>query len=91
MSTRQALRELLTRYVDMVNSGDCGFWNPEDEDCVKAARAALAAEDKAVSELVDTLAYIAAPQYGGSRGTEWDQLVDGREEARKALSKHAKE
>lgn len=38
---RAALTTMLNRYVDMVNSGDCGFWNPEDEDCVKQARAAL--------------------------------------------------
>jgi hypothetical protein len=29
-------------YVEMVNSGDCGFWEPENEDKVKAARAAIA-------------------------------------------------
>jgi hypothetical protein len=39
----QALRGLLDRYVSLVNSGDCGFWNPEDEDEVKAARESLAA------------------------------------------------
>lgn len=37
-----ALREITERYVDLVNSGDCGFWEPEDEKPVKAARAALA-------------------------------------------------
>ena len=37
-----ALRELLERYTGLVNCGDCGNWNPEDEQPVIAARAALA-------------------------------------------------
>jgi hypothetical protein len=37
-----ALRVILDRYVALAGSGDCGFWNPEEEDCVKQARAALA-------------------------------------------------
>jgi hypothetical protein len=37
-----ALEALLDSYVQLVNSGDCGFWNPEGEAEVKAARAALA-------------------------------------------------
>lgn len=37
-----ALQSFVVEYVAMVNSGDCGFWNPEDEDKVKAARAAIA-------------------------------------------------
>lgn len=41
---RTALTGLLDRYCDLVNSGDCGFWNPEDEKSVKAARRALAIE-----------------------------------------------
>lgn len=39
---RQALANLLDRYVGLVNCGDCGFWNPETEPEVIAARAALA-------------------------------------------------
>ena len=38
---KEALEGLLNRYVGLVNSGDAGFWNPEEEDEVKAARAAL--------------------------------------------------
>jgi hypothetical protein len=38
---RAALRGLLTRYVNMVESGDCGFWDAEKEPEVIAARAAL--------------------------------------------------
>lgn len=38
----EALQGFLDHYVAMVNSGDCGFWNPEDETHVKAARSALA-------------------------------------------------
>lgn len=40
---REALEGLLERYTELVNCGDCGFWNPEEEDAVKFARAALAA------------------------------------------------
>jgi len=32
---------LLKHYIQMVNSGDCGFWDPEKEDVVIAARVAL--------------------------------------------------
>lgn len=38
---RKALQELLARYVGLVNCGDCGFWDPETEKEVKAARRAL--------------------------------------------------
>ena len=37
-----ALELILNRYVGLAESGDCGFWNPEDEPEVKACRAALA-------------------------------------------------
>lgn len=37
-----ALEAMLDHYVSTVNSGDCGNWDPETEDVVKAARAALA-------------------------------------------------
>lgn len=37
-----ALRAFLTGYIEMANSGDCGFWNPEEDKMVIAARAALA-------------------------------------------------
>jgi predicted nuclease with TOPRIM domain len=36
-----ALRGLLTAHVELVNSGDCGNWDPEVEVEVIAARAAL--------------------------------------------------
>jgi hypothetical protein len=39
---RNALQRMVDRYVSLVNSGDCGFWNPEDESDVIAARNALA-------------------------------------------------
>ena len=38
---RTATKGLIERYCDLVNSGDCGFWNPEEEAPVIAARAAL--------------------------------------------------
>lgn len=39
---RSALEGLLDHYVALVASGDAGFWNPEEEPQVIAARAALA-------------------------------------------------
>lgn len=36
-----ALKATLEIHVDMANSGDCGFWDPEDEEHVKQARAAI--------------------------------------------------
>jgi len=38
----RALDELLKRYTAMVNSGDCGNWNPEADECVVKAKDALA-------------------------------------------------
>lgn len=38
---RVALEKLLHRYVMLIESGDCGFWNPEEEDVVIQARNAL--------------------------------------------------
>jgi hypothetical protein len=37
-----ALSALLNMYVGMANSGDCGNWDPEEEQEVIAARAAIA-------------------------------------------------
>tara|TARA_R110000772_G_C13248923_1_gene434372 strand:+ start:49 stop:513 length:465 start_codon:yes stop_codon:yes gene_type:complete len=37
------LRDLLDHYVSMVESSDCGNWNPENDSVVINARAALAA------------------------------------------------
>lgn len=37
-----ALDTFVSEYVELVNSGDAGFWEPEDEPKVKAARSALA-------------------------------------------------
>lgn len=38
----EALRGLVERYCALVDSGDAGVWDPEGEDEVAAARAALA-------------------------------------------------
>lgn len=40
-----AATAFLDMYVDMVNSGDCGFWNPEEDPEVINLRAALASKD----------------------------------------------
>ncbi len=37
----EALEVFVNDYVSMVNSGDCGNWNPEEELKVTLARAAL--------------------------------------------------
>jgi hypothetical protein len=37
-----ALAGMTKLYVSLVNCGDCGFWDAEEEDPVKASRAALA-------------------------------------------------
>jgi hypothetical protein len=37
----EASEKFLEGYVRMVNSGDCGNWNPEEEDVVIAMRAAI--------------------------------------------------
>jgi hypothetical protein len=36
-----ALKGITDRYTSLVNSGDCGFWNPEKEDEVIVSRAAM--------------------------------------------------
>lgn len=38
---REALTSMLNHYVRLAGSGDCGFWDPEEEAEVIAARAAL--------------------------------------------------
>lgn len=38
----EASTKLLSRYVSLAGSGDCGFWDPETETEVIAMRAALA-------------------------------------------------
>lgn len=43
---RTALSALLDHYVALVDSGDAGHWNAEDEHVVKQARAALAADQQ---------------------------------------------
>lgn len=42
---REALKNLLDRYVGLVESGDCGSWDPGQETAVKAAHAVLKATD----------------------------------------------
>jgi len=49
---RKALEDLLNMYVANVNSGDWGYWNPEEDPEVIAARKALA-EPQEIPEYVD--------------------------------------
>lgn len=37
-----ALKMMVDHYVQLASSGDCGFWNPEDEEQVIGAREAIA-------------------------------------------------
>lgn len=39
---KDALQRLLRRYVVLASSGDCGFWDPDEEQEVIDARTALA-------------------------------------------------
>ena len=41
----EALEGTVKRFVTLANSGDAGFWNPEEESSIIAARAALKKED----------------------------------------------
>ena len=41
----EALEGTVKRFVTLANSGDAGFWNPEEESAIIAARAALKKED----------------------------------------------
>jgi len=45
MRLSTALERLITRYVGLVESGDCGFWDVETEPAMIEARAALDALD----------------------------------------------
>jgi hypothetical protein len=42
----ETLKRTLDSYVSLVNSGDCGFWNPENEEQVKVARQALSKAER---------------------------------------------
>ena len=41
LTVKRALEDLLKHYVGLVNSGDAGNWNPEDEQVVINARQML--------------------------------------------------
>lgn len=43
VGTMAAMNAMLERYVALVNSGDAGNWNPEEEDEVIKCRAILKA------------------------------------------------
>ena len=43
---REALIGMINHYTELVNCGDCGNWDPETDDPVIHARAALAQEDQ---------------------------------------------
>ena len=42
----EALEGTVRWIVDLANSGDAGFWNPEEQSAIIAARAALKKEAK---------------------------------------------
>ena len=42
----EALEGTVKRFVDLADSGDAGFWNPEEQSVIIAARAALKKECK---------------------------------------------
>ena len=41
----EALEGTIKCFVDLVDSGDAGFWNPEEQSVIIAARAALQAKE----------------------------------------------
>ena len=41
---QEALEKLLKCYLGLANSGDCGFWDPEEEEEVIQAKQALSKE-----------------------------------------------
>lgn len=47
---RAALNGLLDKHCELVNSGDCGFWDVEGEGAVIAARRALGTIEQKVGE-----------------------------------------
>ena len=46
IAMRTALANLVKRHVSLANSGDCGFWEAEEEDEIKQARKAMADFDE---------------------------------------------
>lgn len=46
IALRTALDTLVKRHVSLVNSGDCGDWEAEEEDAIKQARKAMAEFDE---------------------------------------------
>lgn len=49
-SLRAALNGLLDKHCELVNSGDCGFWDVEGEGAVIAARRALEFNEQEASK-----------------------------------------
>ena len=47
---KEALEALLKHYIAIADSGDCGSWDPEKEDVVIQARAALKEASKMTLE-----------------------------------------
>ena len=41
----EALEGTVKRFVDLADSGDAGFWNPEEQSVIIEARAALQAKE----------------------------------------------
>lgn len=82
-----ALRETLRKWVELVESGDAGHWDPEKEPHVIAARAALAAADPKESAQYDGLClcppnhcankWIAGLDNPSCRGHEHKEITNG--------------
>ena len=43
---KKTLKAILAHYVELVGCGDCGNWNPEDEEIVIKTRAVILEMDK---------------------------------------------
>lgn len=64
----KALDALLFRYVQLVECGDCGFWDQEKEPEVINARAALSALNTSGADQPGTAAIVPNQQDDGSKG-----------------------
>ena len=42
---RDTLQEVTTRYIELVESGDCGHWNPHNEQEIEGAEILLASDE----------------------------------------------
>ena len=72
----QTLQALLDHYVQLVESGDCGFWDPETESEVIAARALLTKNSESTPAVVGKPSVAAIAALAEDRGVKAEPLPD---------------